>query len=150
MVTAMKAPTAVKLPTPSERPATDIVIYDGHCRFCTSQVENLARWDSHHRLSFLSLHDKEVANRFPDLTYDQLIKEMYVIDQRGRRFAGADGFRYLTTRLPRFYVLAPLMHLPFTRPLWRWGYRQVAKRRYAISGKTTDACDDGACQVHFK
>jgi len=56
----------------------------------------------------------------------------------------------LTTRLPRLYLLAPLMHIPFTMPLWRWGYRQVAKRRYALRGKTTDACDDGACKVHLK
>jgi hypothetical protein len=42
------------------------------------------------------------------------------------------------------------MHLPLTMPLWRWGYRQVAKRRYAIAGKTADGCDDGGCKVHFK
>ena len=42
------------------------------------------------------------------------------------------------------------MHIPFTMPLWRWGYRQVAKRRYRLMGKTADACDDGTCKVHFK
>jgi predicted DCC family thiol-disulfide oxidoreductase YuxK len=78
-----------------------------------------------------------------------MMEEMYVIDRKGRRHAGADGFRYLTTRLPLLYPLAPLMHIPFTRPLWRWGYRQVAKRRYQIMGKTGE-CDDGTCAVHFK
>ena len=62
--------------------------------------------------------------------------------------AGAAAFRYLTTRLPRLFPLAPLMHLPFTLPIWKWGYRQVAKRRY-LAGKTTN-CDDGSCAVHFK
>jgi predicted DCC family thiol-disulfide oxidoreductase YuxK len=98
----------------------------------------------------LSLHDPEVASRFPDLTREQLMEEMYVVDTRGNRYAGADAFRYLTRRLPRLYPLAPLMHVPFTRPLWRWGYRQVAKRRYAIAGKTGQACDSDACSVHFK
>jgi predicted DCC family thiol-disulfide oxidoreductase YuxK len=98
----------------------------------------------------LSLHDREVANRYPDLTYDQLMKEMYVVDQQGGRHAGADAFRYLTTKLPRLYVLAPLMHLPFTMPLWRWGYRLVANRRYGIAGKAADACEDEACRIHFK
>jgi predicted DCC family thiol-disulfide oxidoreductase YuxK len=95
------------------------------------------------------LHDPEVARRFPDLTYDQIMEEMYVVDTKGNRYGGAAAFRYLTTRLPKLYVLAPLMHIPFTMPLWRWGYRQVAKRRYRIAGKTGDACDD-ACRVHLK
>lgn len=143
-------PQGTHLPSPAERPEADIVIYDGDCRFCTGQVENLARWDSRRRLAFLSLHDPEVAKRFPDLTYDQLMEEMYVVDQAGNRYGGADAFRYLTTRLPRLYLLAPLMHLPFTMPLWRWGYRQVAKRRYKIAGKTGEACEEDTCKVHFK
>src|SRR5262245_7032999 len=140
----------VHLPSPGENPAGDVVIFDGQCKFCTNQVQNLARWDSRHRLAFLSLHDSEVARRYPDLSYDQLIEQMYVVDQRGNRYAGAAAFRYLTTRLPRLYALAPLMHIPFTGPLWRWGYRQIAKRRYRIAGRTSDACGDEACQIHLK
>jgi predicted DCC family thiol-disulfide oxidoreductase YuxK len=150
MTTALAEKPAVHLPTPAERPDADIVIFDGHCRFCTGQVQNLARWDSKGRLAFLSLHDPEVARRFPDLTYERLMEEMVVVDQQGRRHGGAAAFKYLTTRLPRLYVLAPLMHIPFTMPLWRWGYRQFAKRRYAIAGKTAEACEGDACKVHFK
>ena len=151
MATAVQQPKGIHLPTPAENPNADIVIFDGHCKFCTGQVQRLARWDgSGRRLAFLSLHDPEVAKRFPDLTYDQLMEEMVVADRRGRRHAGAAAFKYLTTRLPRLYALAPLMHLPFTMPLWRWGYKQVAKHRYLLMGKTTGACDDDACKVHFK
>ncbi|HUE70050.1 MAG TPA: DUF393 domain-containing protein [Pirellulaceae bacterium] len=150
MTTVATIPKKVPLPSPAERPEADIVIYDGDCRFCTGQVENLARWDSRGRLAFLSLHDQDVAKRFPDLTYDQLMEEIYVVDSKGNRYRGADAFRYLTTRLPRLYLLAPLMHLPFTLPLWRWGYRQVAKRRYRIAGKTGEGCEDDACKVHLR
>jgi predicted DCC family thiol-disulfide oxidoreductase YuxK len=139
-----------RLPTPEERPEGDVVIYDGHCKFCTAQVRRLAQWDKNRRLAFLSLHDPEVARRYPDLSYDDLMAEMYVVNQRGNRYGGAAAFRYLTTRLPRLYPLAPLMHLPFTMPLWRWGYRQVAKRRYALAGRMGEGCDDGSCHVHFK
>jgi predicted DCC family thiol-disulfide oxidoreductase YuxK len=151
MATAVKQPTGIQLPTTAENPKADIVIFDGHCKFCTGQVQRLARWDgSGRRLAFLSLHDPQVATRFPDLTYDQLMDEMYVVDQQGRRHSGAAAFKYLTTRLPRLYAIAPLMHLPFTMPLWRWGYKQVAKNRYLLMGKTADACDDDACKIHFK
>ncbi|MDX1943989.1 MAG: DUF393 domain-containing protein [Pirellulaceae bacterium] len=138
------------LPTPAENPSGDIVIYDGHCKFCTRQIERLAKWDRKGQLAFLSLHVSEVAKRFPDLTYDQLMEQMYVVDRTGRKHCGAAAFRYLTTRLPRLYSLAPLMHIPFSLPLWQWGYRKLAKHRYMLMGKTAAACDDGACQVHFK
>jgi len=150
MATVSTEKPAFHLPAPAENPGADIVIYDGQCKFCTGQVQNLARWDGKgRRLAFLSLHDPEVAKRFPDLTYDQLMAEMYVVDRQGHRYGGAAAFRYLTTKLPRLYWLAPLMHIPFTMPFWRWGYRQVAKRRY-LMGKTGDACEDGTCKVHFK
>jgi predicted DCC family thiol-disulfide oxidoreductase YuxK len=149
-MTAVADKPQIHLPTPAERPGADIVIFDGHCRFCTGQVQNLARWDNKGRLAYLSLHDPEVARRFPDLSHEQLMEEMVVVDQQGRRHGGAAAFKYLTTRLPRLYPLAPFMHIPFTMPLWHWGYRQVAKRRYAIAGKSADACEDEACKVHFK
>jgi predicted DCC family thiol-disulfide oxidoreductase YuxK len=149
MATVTAPKKTAHLPAPAENPAADVVIYDGHCKFCTGQVQRLARWDrGNKRLTFLSLHDAEVAKRYPDLTYEQLMEEMVVVDRRGHRHAGAAAFRYLTTRLPGLYPLAPIMHIPFSLPLWQWGYRQVAKRRY-LAGKTTD-CDDGACAVHFK
>src|SRR5688572_18315469 len=104
------------LPTPAERPSSDIVIYDGHCRFCTAMVRRIAWWDGGGRLSYLALQDPEVARRFPDLTYEQLMAQMYVVDQKGRRHAGAAAFRYLTTRLPSLWLLSPLMHIPFSMP----------------------------------
>ena len=150
MTTTTQPAADNQLPTPADRPDADVVIYDGHCKFCTGQVQRLARWDSGGRLAFLSLHDPQVAKDYPDLSYDRLMEEMAVVDRQGRRHWGAAAFRYLTTRLPRLYLLAPLMHLPFSLPLWRWGYRQVAKRRYWLAGKTGAACEGDACSVHFK
>ncbi len=136
------------LPTPDERPDADVVIYDGHCRFCTGQVRRIHRWDGGGRLAFLSLHEPVVAERYPDLTHDQMMQDMYVVDRQGRRHRGAAAFRYLTRRLPRLWWLAPVMHIPFSLPLWQFLYRQVANRRYWF-GKT-DQCDDGTCAVHFR
>jgi predicted DCC family thiol-disulfide oxidoreductase YuxK len=149
MTASINHKSDTRLPTAADNPDADIVIFDGHCKFCTAQVQNLARWDRYGRLAFLSLHDPEVARRFPDLSYDQLMNEMYVVDRQGNRYGGAAAFRYLTTKLPRLYWLAPLMYFPFSMPLWRWGYRQFAKRRYLL-GQSATACDDGSCQVHSK
>jgi predicted DCC family thiol-disulfide oxidoreductase YuxK len=138
----------VELPTPTDRPGADVVIYDGHCRLCTAQVKRLARWDGGGRLAFLSLHDAEVARRYPDLAHDALMQDMYVVDRAGRRHRGAAALRYLSRRLPALWWLAPLLHVPGSLPVWQWLYRQLANRRYRF-GKA-EGCDDGSCAVHFR
>jgi len=51
-------------------------------------MASLARWDGGGRLEFLSLHDAEAARRYPDLSHNQLMAQIYVIDIRGRRHGG--------------------------------------------------------------
>lgn len=140
------------LPDPADLPNADVVIFDGECKFCIAQVKNLRRFDCcGGRLSFLSLHDPRVAERYSDLTHDQLMEQMYVIDADQRRHGGADAVRYLSRRLPLLWVAMPILHLPGTARLWRWLYKQVAKRRYQIAGKMSGgpSCDGDACSVHF-
>lgn len=144
------------LRSPIEFPQSDVVIYDGNCLFCAGQVENLARLDGKKRLTFISLHDPFVAENFPDLSHDEMMDQLYLVPgspngYTSARYGGAAAIRFLSCRLPSLWVLAPLMHLPFTLPIWQWCYRQVAKRRYRIAGKKGEACDeDGACELHFK
>ena len=142
-------PTAPRLPSPAELPDAEVVIYDGQCIFCTKQVANLHRWDGQGRLAFVSLHDPLVEQRYRDLSQEKLMQQMYVITRDHRRLGGAEAFRYLTTRLPRLWVLAPIMHLPFSLPLWQLLYNQVARHRYLLAGKTEQACEDDSCEIHF-
>jgi predicted DCC family thiol-disulfide oxidoreductase YuxK len=125
----------------------DVVIYDGDCRFCSSQVERLQRYDSEGKLAFISLHDPRIQERFPELTYEDMMRQMYVVAPDGRKYGGAAAVRYLSRRLPKLYWLMPIMHIPFSLPVWQWLYGQVAKRRYKLAGKT---CDGDSCAVHFK
>ena len=146
--------TPVDLPSPAERPDADVVIYDGNCIFCEKQVRNLLWFDGGQRLSFMSLHDPEVTRRYPELTYDQMMDQMYVVDSEGNYHGGAAAIRYLSRRLPKLWIVAPLTHIPFTLPLQQWCYSQVAKQRYKIAGKQDGPagsdCDSGACDIHFE
>ncbi len=66
MTTATHPTTsALDLPTPADFPAADVVIYDGHCKFCRAGVTRLQWLDGKNRLAFLSLHDPEVARVGP-------------------------------------------------------------------------------------
>ncbi len=77
------------LPDPDDHPAADVVIYDGQCNFCKRQVLNLSRLDCcGHRLAFISLHDPRVSERYPALTFEELMKQMYVVPSAAQRMAG--------------------------------------------------------------
>lgn len=139
--------TPVILPDPDTSGETDVVIFDGECRFCRGGVEQLRRLDvGGRRLSYVSLHDPRVAQRYPDLSHDDLMSQMYVVDRSGARHGGAAAVKYLSRRLPLLWLAMPILHVPGTARLWQWLYAQVAKRRYKIAGKE---CENGACSVHF-
>jgi predicted DCC family thiol-disulfide oxidoreductase YuxK len=135
-----------RLPTPAARPNADVVIYDGRCHICTAQVHRLLWWDCQKKLSYLSLHDPEVQRRWPDLTAEQLMQSMVVVDRRDRYHWGAEGIRYLSRRLRRLWWASPFLHFPGSMLLWRPLYRLVARYRYRLSGGPK--CDDGACALH--
>ncbi len=143
------------LPDPDDHPAADVVIYDGQCNFCKRQVLNLSRLDCcGHRLAFISLHDPRVSERYPALTFEELMKQMYVVPSAGSAdggpaYGGADAVRYLSRRLPLLWPVAPLLHLPGTARLWQWGYHQIAKRRYSLAGKSAE-CDNDGCSIHLR
>ncbi|HEY2761908.1 MAG TPA: DUF393 domain-containing protein [Pirellulales bacterium] len=139
----------IDFPSPHDRPESDVVIYDGDCKICTGQIRKLAWWDCQNKLSYLSLHDPQVAARYPDLTHDMLMKQMYVIDRQGHRHGGAEAIRYLSRRLRRLWWLMPILHIPGSLLLWQWLYRQVANRRYRF-GTVNSQCDGDACRIHMR
>jgi len=146
MPAQLTAERPTTLPRPDDRPGADVVIFDGECRICSAQIARLSRFDRAGQLAFLSLHDPEVAARYPDLSHEALMADMYLVDQAGRRYRGAEVLRYLSAKLPRLWWLAPLLHFPGSLPLWQGLYRMFAKRRYRF-GKI-ESCENGSCRIH--
>lgn len=125
------------------KPDCDTVLYDGACRFCRGQIAFLRRLDLAGALEFTSLHDPHVAERFPELSRDDLLAQMYVIDRQGRARGGAEAVQYLTRRLPLLWPLALPLHIPGALPLWQKLYGIVARNRFRIAG----SCHDGSCEL---
>lgn len=126
------------------RPAQTVVLYDGTCRFCRSQIAILRRLDLFGSLRFVSLHEPSVAVDFPELDHAALMDRMHVVDRAGQVRDGAEAVRYLSRVLPPLWPLALPLHVPGSLPLWRWAYAYVARNRYRIAG----SCTDGSCRVH--
>lgn len=139
-------PKALHLPDPDEKPDADVVIWDGKCNFCRGQVERLYRFDRGNRLAYISLHDPRVAELCPNLSYQQLMDQLWLVTPSGQQYGGADAGRYLSRKLPTLWWLMPLLHIPFSMPLWRWLYGKIAERRYRIAGIHCD--EDGTCDIH--
>ncbi|WP_164100770.1 thiol-disulfide oxidoreductase DCC family protein [Candidatus Laterigemmans baculatus] len=153
MLATDRGSDADSLPELDSHPDADVVIYDGQCQFCRAQVERLAGFDrlgrrfgGPPRLTFISLHDPRVRQRYPELTFEMLMQQMYVVDRFGGRHGGADAVRYLSRRLKVLWPLVPILHVPFSAHLWRWLYAQVARQRYRWNKPN---CDGDACEVHF-
>ena len=145
--TVTKSPNAV-FPSPLDRPnAPYILIYDGHCRFCRANIAGVAAIDRG-KVAYLSLHDVEVQKRWPDLTYDQLMERMYLVDlATGDKHGGAAAFRFLSRKLPALWIFAPLMHIPGSLPLWQFLYSRIARIRYKFG--RIEECENGSCSLHF-
>ncbi|RLS22049.1 MAG: DUF393 domain-containing protein [Planctomycetota bacterium] len=125
-------------------PSTDTVLFDGQCRFCRSQVALLRMLDFGNRFTFFSLHDPIVLRDYPEISTDELLSQMYVIDRVGSARGGVDAVKYLSRKLPLLWPLAGLLHIPGSMPLWRYLYRVVARNRMRFAGR----CDDGHCRVN--
>ncbi len=130
----------------NEQIQKDVVLYDGQCNFCRSQINILRRLDGRNRLKFVSLHNPEVAINYPNLTFEQLMAQIWIITPDGAQYGGASALKYLSVRLPMLWPIAPVMHIPFSMPLWSFLYRQVAKYRYKIAGRDCD--EGGTCSLH--
>ncbi|MDP1561948.1 MAG: DUF393 domain-containing protein [Pirellulaceae bacterium] len=155
----LRSRSDLRFPHPTERPGAMAVIFDGRCRFCTSQVRWLQRFDFAQRLSFISLHDPLVSQWWPALTYEILMEQIYVVPPlasdpedlpaRNRWFGGILGVRYVAWRVPLLWPVALLLSIPGTLSLWKAMYRWIARHRYRF-GKLGPACDpDGTCKLHF-
>jgi predicted DCC family thiol-disulfide oxidoreductase YuxK len=138
-------PQSQGLPGLAERPHAQIIVYDGRCRFCVAQMRILAKLDLSGSLAFLSLHDCLADLVLPDVSFEQRMKAIILIDQNCHRHTGADAFRHLSKLLPLLWPVAPLLHIPGSRPVWQWLYNRVAKVRYRF-GRVQ--CDGGTCHLH--
>ena len=144
---APPSPADPGLPGPERRGHGDLLIFDGQCRICTASMRGLNRWDWCNKLAFLSLHDPQVREICPDLSHDELMREIYLLDSRGRRYRGIKAIRVAAGRVPVLWPIVPLLYLPGTLPLWSAAYRAFARWRYRFGRR--DDCPGGSCSVHF-
>lgn len=127
-----------------------VALYDGHCRFCTAWARRLHR-AARGRIAIVSFHDPGVLARFPGVSHDECMRELKLVDERGRVHGGAAAVvRAVNLGHPLLAWPLLLYYLPGIRQLADRAYAAIAGRRYRLFGRATEVCDDGSCGVHLR
>ncbi len=123
-------------------------LYDGNCLICQSTCAALRAFDWWHRIRFIDLNDEAGHGLGNGLSRAQLLGEIQVFDEDGRRFAGFQGTRRLLKELPLGFPIWLLLQLPGMDGLGSRVYRYVAARRYRLNaraGKAAVTCGADTC-----
>lgn len=136
-------------PNFTKRPdgGTPVVLYDGHCQFCTLQAHKLDRM-ARGRVTLRSFQDQGVLEAFPGITHEACMVEMKLVAGSGRVYGGSEavirsidmGHVFLGKLLFVYYV-------PIVRQIADLTYRWVARNRYRFV-KSPDDCETGSCSRH--
>jgi predicted DCC family thiol-disulfide oxidoreductase YuxK len=106
------------------------LLYDGACGMCRGTVAVLTRADL---LGHVELVDVtrtiDLDRRFPELSAEDCIEQMWLVAPDGTRFGGFDAYRRLSRLIPLMWPLAPIFNFPGVRPAGHRAYAFVAARR---------------------
>lgn len=124
-------------------------LYDGNCLICQSTCAAMRAFDWRQRIRFVDLNEDAGHGLDQGLSRAQLLGEIQVFDEDGRRFAGFQGTRRLLKELPLGFPIWLLLHLPGMDGVGRRVYRFIAARRYRLNaraGKAAVTCSADACK----
>lgn len=138
-------PRTTSSPVPT---APSVVLYDGHCAFCTDQAKKLHRF-ANERFLLRSFQDEGVLDDYPGLTLQDCMKEIKLVSGDGRILGGAEAIvRAVEAGHAVLGKLLFFYYVPGVRQLADRLYEATAARRYSIGGRSAKHCDSGSCGRH--
>jgi glyoxylase-like metal-dependent hydrolase (beta-lactamase superfamily II)/predicted DCC family thiol-disulfide oxidoreductase YuxK len=118
------------------------VFYDGECEICQAGVSWIRILDSRRECECIAI-SPEALEPFADCAdLDACLRELHVIAPDGTLYVGADAVARLARNFRPTAWIGVLAGVTPFRQLSRFGYRFVARNRYALS-----KCRGGACRV---
>ncbi len=111
-----------------------MLLYDGLCPICNRAVEWIRRRAKPCAFEFLSCHDPSLAARFPQLSREDCLTAIRLVEPDGRIFAGEEAVPGILARMKGYRVAAAIVSRPGVRALARPLYRWIARNRLRLSG----------------
>ncbi len=124
--------------------ATNIVLYDGDCSFCTFQMRVITWLDWFNVVSLLPIADPRAQEVAPRLTRTDLQEAIHGVTPDGKVYRGARALRFIGLRMPLAFPLALVLWIPGVIYLAEFFYRWISRNRYVIS--RVFGCQ-GACVI---
>lgn len=121
--------------------ASDLLLYDGHCRLCAASARSLRSW-SKGTLELKSFRDVDVAAGY-GLSIEACEKSIHLVRSDGVIDAGV-GALVGAVRHRWFSPLLVWVRLPGLRSVADRLYALVSKWRFRIAGTTCD----GGCSLY--
>ena len=119
-----------------------VVLFDGECPLCRRTVRRIRALDWRHRLRFVDATHAEARERIaPGLTEAAVLVQMYVVDERGARYAGFEAALQIARVVPLMWPLGIIGRLPGIRALGHLVYRTIAANRVRRGRCTDDLCE---------
>jgi predicted DCC family thiol-disulfide oxidoreductase YuxK len=125
-----------------------VVLYDGHCRFCTRSAGRLVRVVGATRLETRSFQVTGVLDAFPGLTHEECMTALHLVELDGQVWAGAAGIARALALRPVVRPFGQAYFLPGMHQVADAVYRLTARNRYRIPGRADDCDPDGTCHLH--
>ena len=116
-----------------QRRATNMVLYDGDCSFCTFQMRIITWLDWFNVVSLLPIADPRAAEVAPRLTRTDLHEAIHAVTPDGTVYRGARALRFIGLRMPLAFALALVLWIPGIIYLAEIFYLWISRNRYVIS-----------------
>ena len=123
-----------------------IVLFDGGCPICRRTVRQLRRLDWLQQLQFADATNEQVRQQVaPSLSLDEAMRQMNVVDGRGRLSGGYDAQLRIARRVPLLLPFGLFGGLPGIRQVGSAVYRYIAANR-----RREGECSDELCSPAFR
>ena len=109
------------------------IYYDGTCRVCNVFAESIV--DSKEKDKFTT-KDLTKGNLPEGVSFEEAWRDMYVVEEGGVMYKGADAWLRVLEEYPRWRWFAKIGRLPGILQCVRCGYRVFATNRHRIPGMT--------------
>ena len=117
----------------TERPPTNVVLYDGDCPLCTFQMRVITWLDWFNIVSLLPIADPRAHEIAPRLTRTDLQEAIHCITKSGKIYRGARCLRFIGMGMPLAVPFALVLWIPGIIFIAEIFYRWFSRNRYLIS-----------------
>jgi predicted DCC family thiol-disulfide oxidoreductase YuxK len=108
------------------------VYFDGSCRLCRSEIDNLAARDTHNRLQLIDCSDAAFNARGLPHTREEMMNAIHARDASGTWVRGVDVFIACYAAADLGFISRALAH-PGVKPKMAALYPWVARNRFWLS-----------------